>query len=296
MKIKKYLLHVGYPKAGSTLLGDWFNKHPSFAFSDFCIGGLNDTNSLIQLANQEIDRQPKVAVVRDMRFSIPRIEDIDLQDISKIKLDQRRICETLYSFFPNAQVLIVTRGYKSLISANYSQYIKEGGTYSVDAIQNFTFLLKELFDYSFLIEIYSQKFGKDNVLLLPFELLKDDSILFLEHIEKFLEVESFEYEPLRLNPSLDLTEAKRLRVKSIFVDRFSVLFGEFGNQLRRKYVESRRKKAFEWDSKQIQNFQTKGNNELIDLDEKMVRHFYENSTALKSYPVFEPYHSDYGIK
>lgn len=295
MKIKKYLLHVGYPKAGSTLLGDWFDKHPSIGFSDFTIGGIKDTNALIQLSKIDASAQPDVAVVRDMRFSIPRIEEIDLQDISKIKKDQQRICETLYSFFPNSKVLIVTRGYKSLISANYSQYIKEGGTYNVSEIQKFTFLLKELFDYSYLVEQYIQKFGSDNVLVLPFELLKDDSLLFFDCIEKHLDIPHHEFKPLVLNPSLTLAEAKRLRQKSLFVERFTNRFGAVGERLKRRYIESRRKKAFDWDSTEIENFQVKVNNPLVELDEIMLSQFYMNSGSLKNYPVFKAYYTHYGI-
>ncbi len=295
MKIKKYLIHVGYPKAGSTLLGDWFEKHPTFGFSDFQIGGLADTNSLIQLSKLPDCNQPEIAVVRDMRFSIPRIEDIDLTDISNIKLDQKRVCETLFSFFPSSKVLIITRGYKGLLSANYSQYIKEGGTYNINDIQKFTFVLKELFDYSFLIEIYCEKFGKENVIVLPFELLKEDSASFFQNIENNLEIPNFEYHAPVLNPSINLSEANTLRQKSIVIERLTSRMGSVGKRIKAHYIENRRKKAFEWDSNEVLKATKTETTPLVEIDDSMLAHFVPNSSILKNYPIFEPFLSKYGI-
>lgn len=295
MKIKKYLLHVGYPKAGSTLLGDWFDRHPSFGFSDFQIGGLGDTNSLIQLSKLPNHHQPDIAVVRDMRFSIPRIQDIDLNDISKIKLDQKRVCETLFSFFSTSKVLIVTRGYKALLSANYSQYIKEGGTYSADDIQKFAFLLKELFDYSFLIETYCEKFGKENVIVLPFELLKENSSRFFQCIENSLQIANFEYNAPVLNPSINESKAKLLRQKSLIVERLTNRMGTLGKRIKARYIEERRRKAFEWDAPNISTTSIIETTPLVEIDDSMLAHFIPNSWILKNYPIFEPFLSKYGI-
>jgi hypothetical protein len=278
------------------LLGDWFDKHPSFGFSDFQIGGLTDTNSLIQQSKLPDHQQPEIAVVRDMRFTIPRIEDIDLNDISKIKLDQKRVCDTLFSFFPTSKVLIITRGYKALISANYSQYIKEGGTYSVDDIQKFTFLLKELFDYSFLIETYCEKFGKENVIILPFELLKENSSSFFQNIENSLQIPNFEYIAPVLNPSINLSEANVLRQKSLIVEHLANRMGSLGKRIKAHYIEKRRRKAFEWDSSEISATARIEAKPLVDIDDSILAHFVSNSSTLINYPTFQPFLSKYGIK
>lgn len=295
MKEKRYLLHVGYPKAGSSLIGDWLERNPFFGFQDFTVGGLADTNALIALSKQPAEAQPLYAVVRDMLFTIQRVEALDLTDLGSIKRYQQQVCDTLRSYFPQGKVLIVTRGYQSMISANYSQYIKEGGTHKTEDIFKFGVVLKELFDYSFLVRIYCEAFGKENVIVLPYELLRANPETFFTHIETALDVPHYPFSAKVVNPSLNHREAVQLRKMNSLVDLLSRHTGTFGKRLKERYVQQRRRKAFEWDTNALPAVQSERKTPLVEVAPELLELFKGNSTLLAEYPIFENYLSFYAI-
>ena len=102
--------------------------------------------------------------------------------------DSRDICERLNTCFPNGKVLIVIREQKSMLYSAYSQYIKGGGSYSIkEYLFPKTKKVKGLFkfnylEYHHLIEYYYKYFGKNNVLVLPYEMMKEDQERFLQNI------------------------------------------------------------------------------------------------------------------
>lgn len=289
---KNFLLHIGYAKAGSSLTGEWFAKNPSFHFNDFAIGGFRDTNHLIETATCNAE-QPKYYVVRDMMFTIPRYDDGDFSKAKELKNYQKNICTFFSQIFPFAKVLIVTRGYESMIAANYSQHLKEGGIIKAEDILEFTNFIRDLFDYSYVINLYKEAFGEKNLIVLPYELLKDNPTAFFSKIEEELELPHFSFAPKVFNPSLGRAEASYLiRVNSLvdFVARNS---GEAGKKIKAWYITMRREKSFQ---DIIQNQVSSGKVEdlpLLKVPEELLQILKENSNALKDYSIFCKYLSVY---
>lgn len=199
--MSQILLHVGFPKAGSTFLGNWFHRHPDIIFKDFTITGFRNTRELMNFSVENTAADNKIFVVRDMRFSSP--EPADCINLDNIEVFQKRIAKTLSSLFPNAKVLIVSRGFESSIRAKYSQYVKEGGYIKFDKYfekgRNSNWIP---FNYSFIYELYTDLFGRENVLIIPFELLKINPNQFLFKIELFLKLKPYTYQPGIKNQSL----------------------------------------------------------------------------------------------
>ncbi|HFC11873.1 MAG TPA: hypothetical protein ENJ56_03440, partial [Anaerolineae bacterium] len=47
--LNRLLIHIGYPKAGSTYLQNWFEQHPAFQFSHGGILGFDDIWQLVRV-------------------------------------------------------------------------------------------------------------------------------------------------------------------------------------------------------------------------------------------------------
>ncbi len=100
--------------------------------------------------------------------------------------DRQMIAERLAATFPQARILIVIREQHAVIRSMYSQHVTDGG---VEGIARFLapaepYLLRrpgfrrEFYAYNRLIDLYARLFGRDRVLVLPFELLAREPSCF----------------------------------------------------------------------------------------------------------------------
>ena len=101
----------------------------------------------------------------------------------------RRIHET----FPEAKILITVREQKSALRSLYGEYVRQGGQWPIK-----TFLgagqeqpgyapicrLDHL-EYDLLVDRYATLFGGEQVLVLPFEILKSDPRKFQQTVQEF---------------------------------------------------------------------------------------------------------------
>jgi hypothetical protein len=97
--------------------------------------------------------------------------------------DAKAIADRLNNIFPRAKILIMVREQKTMIRSFYFQYISDGGSLS------FKKLLKSpqpslhrvpgfdlsFFEYDQAVAYYQQVFGRDNILVLPFEQISRDA-------------------------------------------------------------------------------------------------------------------------
>jgi len=74
--------------------------------------------------------------------------------------------------------------------SGYSQYIGRGCTGSQQVCSQFADCLQtdenHYYDFDYLIELYSDAFGEQNVIVAPYELLRDDQSAFLGILESKL--------------------------------------------------------------------------------------------------------------
>lgn len=110
-------------------------------------------------------------------------------------LDAVAIRERIFDFCPNAKILIVIRNQYDLILSTYIQYIRRGGNQSLKNSltakydNRIAYFSKSYYYYHFAIEGYINRFGKNNVLVLPYELLKEDQNKFLKLIYDFCKID-----------------------------------------------------------------------------------------------------------
>lgn len=214
-RMTRHLLHIGYPKAGSTFLQRWFSAHPQLAHHYGAIAGFRDMHAIPREAN--VRRDVLYRVTSNEEFVAPRPDAGSMavaydrpRDVPADEARQR-VCALLAGLFPNATVLIVTRGFRSMILSSLSQYARSGGTGDLHA------MLREArhhpdphppesWHYDSVIELYQRAFGAPNVIVMPYELLRDDAGAFTSTLSARLGIEPHPPMRERVNESLSPVE------------------------------------------------------------------------------------------
>lgn len=205
----KFLIHIGYIKSGSTYLQAWFDKHPAMLYKYNALGGFNNTEDLSWYAEREEPLHECYVISSELLSVWPSNSDIvgmrsGIQGYD-VKKYQQKLCDTLHALYPTGKVLIVTRGYTTLFSSMYAQYVFNGGTFNFqDFFKSMTGSTPDLFDYSRIVGMYRQRFGTTNVIVLPYELLRDNPAAFTATIEKELGMQqTFSFTKEKINATRD---------------------------------------------------------------------------------------------
>ncbi|WP_018411138.1 hypothetical protein [Methyloversatilis thermotolerans] len=196
------LLHIGYGKAASTTLQDWFDRHPEiWRFSEKAL--------LKGLAANK-----KVCVLSDERLSLGLTFDATsglITGADSIKAYQRERCLELKALFPHAHVLIVTRGFSQFIHSFHAQYVAKGGVLPfLTFFDLYAEQIADLLDYNYLVGIYEEAFD-ERVITIPVELLRRDADRFYGIIEARLGLSLDKRpRPRQLNPRPDTRHLRAL--------------------------------------------------------------------------------------
>jgi len=207
--MSKVLIHIGYVKSGSTYLQRWLADHPAMFYKFKAVTGFYGTHDISWYA-ESTDPMHECFVISSEHLSVWK-SDSDIVGMRSglkkydIKAYQNKLCDTLYAVYPTAKILIVTRGYTSLFNSFFSSYVSIGGTYNFeDLLKSMWDNFPDLFDYTRVVSIYREKFGHDNVIVLPYEMLRADPHAFTALIENKMGVKnSFKYSTEKVNASLD---------------------------------------------------------------------------------------------
>ncbi|WP_193742870.1 sulfotransferase [Sphingobium bisphenolivorans] len=107
--------------------------------------------------------------------------------------DRRLIADRLHATFPQARILMILREQRSLIRSMYSQHITDGGTGSLRAFlasvephlgRRPGFRLST-YEFDGMIQYYQRLFGRDKLLVLPYEMLAEEPAWFVARIQDF---------------------------------------------------------------------------------------------------------------
>lgn len=205
----RILLHVGFPKAGSTFLQEWFKDHPEIYYQPKYVaqGFYNAWQLARDVQNSDTSFENYVYSCEDLMLwqGRPYWYGLTGTEPYNYRSFQNRICETLNGIFPTAKVLMVTRGYRTIFPSIYAQYVSMGGTFSCDELmKTHEEMFTTFLDYDYIIDLYRKKFGYENVIILPYELLKENPLKFLSLIEQQLNISRpFEFPYKRINAAMD---------------------------------------------------------------------------------------------
>jgi hypothetical protein len=237
-----HLLHVGFPKTGSKFLQRWFSEHPQLVYREGQFAGYRDVYAVEHHAVAARDGV-RYHVTSSEGFTAPRRdagrEVVAYEDSVDPSIAQETVCALLASLFPNAHVLIVTRGFRSMILSSFSQYARSGGDVALEQLIAHA-SIEHPWNYDRVVGMYLKAFGNDKVIVLPYELLRDDVDRFLRAIEERLGLQHFLTPPDRMNASLSpvemywyprLTRAVRRLPIGAYLKRM-YLYGAFRNRFR----------------------------------------------------------------
>jgi len=186
----KVIFHVGYHKTGTT----WLQQRlflPEFGFAQ-----LLDHREVWQLivCPHALDFDP--APARDMiARRMAERADRDLIPVISSEIlcgmlfrggrESADIAHRIRAIWPEARILLTVRNQPQMITSTYMQYLRRGGTRSLDRFFAWTpspgyFQFDaDHFRYHRLTALYQELLGAGNVLVLPHELLASEPDLFV---------------------------------------------------------------------------------------------------------------------
>lgn len=110
--------------------------------------------------------------------------------------DARLIADRIHESLPNATILCVVRRQQDKILSMYMQYLKAGGT---DSLRNYLYRTYDgkrpgfspgHLDYIHLVNHYTELFGEDQVLVLPYELFRESATEFIRILGETLSIDA----------------------------------------------------------------------------------------------------------
>ncbi len=208
--MSQLLLHIGFPKSGSTYLQKWFEKNPSVYYQPkYMAQGFLNAWELAKYAQfSPSPPQSYVLSCEDLTLFQSERDLVGLRDTYDFnhRRYQENVCEMLHQLFPTAKILIVTRSYKTIFQSIYSQYLAMAGSLEPEAfIKANHALFSSMLDYTYVINLYREKFGKDRVIVMPYELMRDNLAEFLSLIENELDIqEKFNFTDKKINAAYDI--------------------------------------------------------------------------------------------
>lgn len=193
-----HLIHIGFPKAGSTALGGWFDAHPQLEYAPDAIAGCHDAFGIGARAAARETAGWYVTSAENL--STPRMSDDPRLRApaapgrrASLPEARERVCRSLALLFPAATILIVTRGFRGQILSGYSQYVKSGGTLPFPALFSREGRDERegdgWLDYDATVALYEDAFGAEQVIVLPYELLRDEPRRFIAVLEERMALE-----------------------------------------------------------------------------------------------------------
>jgi hypothetical protein len=300
----RHLIHVGYPKAGSTFLQAWFELHPALHYRPGGIAGFGDVYAMCG----PLDPAYRWHVTSCEGLSAPHDELGWLREHrpgaparapGRLRERQEEVCALLRSLHPESVVLIVTRGFPGLVLSGYSQYVRSGGTLhpgelSPAATEFLGLDERHYWDYSHLVGLYRDAFGDGGVIVLPYELLRDDPRRFLQVLETRLGIGHVEPEVGRVNPSLSPAELYWYPLLSRAVwGAASRLGGRAGERLRRWYAPRVLEGRLGPLVRALERLRPGRRVTRADFPPDVLRHFAGRAELLRGDPLYAPYAAEY---
>jgi hypothetical protein len=201
------LIHIGYPKTASTwaqtrlftsaACGFWnpFPHNPQLRQLNKTLIAANaftfDARSVRAFFDSRLAAQPHDGLV-----PVISAESLVGLPYAPGQFDGKIIAERLFDVFPDSgvRILAIIREQKSMTLSRYSSFIRGGGwkriesyldAFEAEDFPRWIFMYRDYLLYDLLIAHYHRLFGKERVLVLPYEMLRKDPLGYARRIVEF---------------------------------------------------------------------------------------------------------------
>ncbi len=202
------LFHIGYHKTGTTFL----QRHV-FEFAD-CFHRVPQREIFLQVVNPhelEFDSEQVSAYIEQKQAEAQRKGALAVFSNERLSggphsggYDSMEIMRRIKACAPRAKILIFVREQRSMLLSMYAQYVKGVGCMSLQEYCGINDVnhRKELFrpiylEFDRLVEKYQAQF--EQVLVLPFESLRENASTVLEQILSFCDIERDKWPEIALS-------------------------------------------------------------------------------------------------
>jgi len=215
-----------------------------------------------------------------------------------VSVFQTNLVKTLKDFYPNPRILIVTRGFKAMVQSLYAQYANVGSRVGfLDFIESKNGqTLVELLNYDKVINQYIEAFGAERVIILPYELMRDDPKKFLDVLCQKLDVPVEDFPHQKINNSQDTAKLEDSIQLSRLVFKLLAITGKKRNNLFTFYAISLMQRKFDWALPLGRMFGKRPNLESEYADKRFAHYllqFKGKGEFTRAMPLFENYRKEY---
>jgi hypothetical protein len=189
------------------------------------------------LAEPELETEVVVTSCEDLAMPLS-----DFRPAVDVAVQRERVCLRLRALFPDALVLIVTRGFSGVLASTYAHYVRKGGTLGRSELFRPSEPgepapgVEDYFDYDAAVSLYERVFGPENVLVMPYELLRDDPAEFVRQMEDRFGIRSSSAVPPRANVTISPAELTWYPRFTRLVYRASAPLGRYRQRVIERYL------------------------------------------------------------
>ena len=205
----KVFIHIGHHKTGSTFLQKKvFKNHPNIKLINRYEAQKVFLKKGSFFFERKIARKWFSEQVSSLQKEQNRIIVISDEELSgNIHTGgnggylAKEVADRLFSVIPDAHILIFIRNQFEIIESAYRQYIKKGGTFSVNRYlfdttghyHRFPQFSFDHFEYNHVIKYYTSLFGADNVHIFIYEKMRENISLFFNDFFSELGIPPLDY-------------------------------------------------------------------------------------------------------
>ncbi len=216
MNSQQFIFHIGMPKTATSFLQKNFYPQLDLAYLgkhyDSPIDSKKRDKEIAEAFKKIFFRQPYQVSdeeYENIRSLIPKESTTILYSNEEMVGSYKvsfcngyQVAHHIKKGFPDAKIIYIFRRQDQFLESLYRQSLRLGyslsvkrflnykkGVFRTDAYNTAGSIDLESFNYLKILRFYTDLFGKDNVLFLPYEMLKENRKLFLERICEFMETE-----------------------------------------------------------------------------------------------------------